>query len=114
MAEKSEDATIKKVSVWADSWWKILSILFTIIFAIYQLSVVWVTIAETKAELKEFKENVAKDNAFRDERSDKRYDNATLMYNDLKSHGLQLQIELTTHKIEEAYHRGWVDATLKK
>lgn len=86
--ENEEELTIKKVSTIADSWWKIVTILASIVFAIYQLSIVWMTISETKAELKDFKESSAKDNAFRDDRSDKRYDRANAMYQELKDRQL--------------------------
>ena len=44
----SDEPTIKKVSSFADAWWKILTIVGALIFGIYNLSTVWITISETK------------------------------------------------------------------
>jgi bisphosphoglycerate-independent phosphoglycerate mutase (AlkP superfamily) len=109
----NEEPTIKKVSSFADAWWKILTIVGALIFGIYNLSTVWITISETKKELEDFKSSTIKDNTFRDDRSDKRYERATLMYEELKKHGLEMESEMTKHEIESAYFRGKTDAKLE-
>jgi hypothetical protein len=112
MEKKKEDdeVTIKEVSTFADAWWKILTIIGALIFGIYNLSSVWITISETKKELEDFKQSVTKDNTFRDDRSDKRYERATLMYEELKKHGLEMEAEMKKHELESAYNRGKTDA----
>lgn len=107
------DETIKRVSGIADAWWKIFTIIGALIFGIYNLSSVWITITETKKELEDFKQSVVKDNTFRDDRSDKRYERATLMYEELKKHGMQMEAEVKKHELESAYNRGKTDMAIQ-
>lgn len=111
MAE--EGSTIKKAASFADSWWKIITVVGGLIFGIYNVSTAWIQIKETTAKLEEFKQSVIKDNAFRDDRSDKRYERATLMYEELKKHGLEMEAEMKKHELESAYNRGKYDAQLQ-
>lgn len=107
------EETIRKTANLFDSWWKILSVIGALVFGIYQLSLVWVTISDTKLEVKDLKEAIVKDNLFRDDRSDKRYDRAIKMYEELKEHGMKLEIELEKHLIEDAYQRGKIDGQIQ-
>lgn len=97
---------IRKVGDLADSWWKILTVVAGLVFGIYELSSVWITIAETKKDLEDFKNAVHKDNSFRDDRSDKRYERATLMYEELKSSGIKLENRVDKIDVELANERG--------
>ena len=100
------EETIKRISTFADSWWKILSLLGAIVLIIYEISMVWLKISQTEAELKTLKEEIKKEFQIRDERSDKRYDRATIMYEELKNDQLNLESELEEHLIDAAYQKG--------
>lgn len=108
-----EVSTIKKAASFADSWWKIITVVAGLVFGIYNISTAWIEIKETKARLEELKQSIIKDNAFRDDRSDKRYERATLMYEELKKQGLQMSAEIKEHELESAYNRGKYDAQLQ-
>lgn len=97
---------VKKISSFIESSWKLLSIVGAIVVIIYEISVVWIKIDSTEKELNSFKEEMKKELELRDDRSDKRYQRAIEMYEELKKHGIALEQELEQHRIEDAKEEG--------
>jgi len=87
--------TIKRLGVFAESWWKILTMLGAIILFIYEVSTIWLTIKDTEKEIR-----------LLEERSDKRYVRGIEMYDELKIENTRLERELEGLKIEHAYEKG--------
>lgn len=100
------EQAIKKVSSIIESSWKMLSIVGAIVVLVYEISVVWIKIDSTDKELQQLKEEIKKEFDIRDDRSDKRYQRAVEMYEELKREGIKLEDELEKHLIEDAYERG--------
>jgi len=86
---------IKRLGVFADSWWKILTMLGAIVLFIYEGSSMWLKIEDNENELK-----------ILEERSDKRYTRGLEMYNELKIENARVEKELEDLKIEHAYEKG--------
>jgi hypothetical protein len=51
-------------------------------------------------------------NDIRDEKSDKRYQKTTEMYDDLTDRGIELTRDYQDHLIDDAYFRGKMDAEI--
>ena len=105
--------SLKTISGYADSWWKIITILAAGTLMIYNVSSAWIQIKDTQRELKIFREEVRIENANRDDKSDKRFQRALDMYSELKKKNEELESETENHLISDAYNRGRVDAVLQ-
>lgn len=107
------DNNVSKISTWADQWGKIATLAVGAIIFIYQSSTVINMAKDTAVDLDNFKKQVDKDNAFRDDRAEKRYQRALDMYGELKAQGIKLQDELHKYQMQDQYNQGRTDATLE-
>jgi hypothetical protein len=105
--------SLTRIGDFLQSSWKILSVVGAMVYAIYLGSVEHFTNREHRLDFEKYKEERAKEDKVRDERSDKRYERAIQMYTELSEHGQKLEAELEKHLIEDAYNRGKTDATLE-
>jgi hypothetical protein len=107
------EETITRVSRWADSSWKILTIIAAIVIFIYEASALYMMVYSNQAKIeiieKEFKTEVELIN----DRADKRYLRATEMYEELKTRGLTLNKEYEQHLVQDAYFKGRTDQALE-
>lgn len=102
----SEGEKLKKFSIWADSWWKIISVGIAIILFIYNVSVIRITIDENKKELEILKNRMDNELKMRDEKEDKRYKQIIDIFNELKDHGMELKKDVEQIKVDIAYEKG--------
>lgn len=103
------EGKINKIASWADSWWKIITILGAIILLIYNLSVIHLTIQENSENINSNHIEIIKEFNIRDSRSDKRYDRAMNSVSELKEYQEHIEEELEKHLIDDAYERGLND-----
>ena len=100
------EETVKKVATWADSWWKILTVIGAVILLIYEASEMWIRVKDIESRQNLFEQKMEKELQIRDDRSDKRYNRATEMYEELKAIGMSLEQELEDFKLKQAYQNG--------
>jgi len=100
------EETVKRVASFADSWWKILTIIGAVILLIYEVSGMLITVKDIEVRQELYEQHVEKEFNIRDERSDKRYQRASEMYEELKKEGLKLEQELEEFKIKQSYENG--------
>ena len=100
---------INKISSFVDSWWKIIIVISTIVAFIYEISVLHITIQETKAQQEIHQIHTQEELNTRDERTTKRYDRGIDIFKKLKQGQDKLESELEKHLIEDAYKRGLND-----
>jgi len=106
------DDRLGKAATFVDNWWKILSVGIALVFLIYQVSVVWIKAKEMEQSIEQLKLHIEEENSIRDERSDKRYQRATEMYNELTERGIRLTMDYQNHLVDDAYFRGKTDANI--
>lgn len=107
-----QEGKLDKAARFVDNWWKILSVGIAMILIIYQISVIWIKAKEMEQNLENLKHDINIQNKVRDDKSDKRYQKTTEMYDDLTERGIELTKDYQDHLIEDAYFRGKMDAEI--
>lgn len=107
-----QDGKLDRAARFVDNWWKILSVGIAMILLIYQISVIWIKAKEMEQNLENLKHDINIENNVRDDKSEKRHDDVSRMYDELTMHGIELTRDYQDHLIEDAYFRGRVDAEI--
>jgi hypothetical protein len=107
-----QEGKLDKAARFVDNWWKILSVGIAMILIIYQISVIWIKAKEMEQNLENLEHDIKIQNDIRDEKSDKRYQKTTEMYDDLTDRGIELTRDYQDHLIDDAYFRGKMDAEI--
>jgi hypothetical protein len=71
------ESEIKKVSVWFDTGWKVISILFAVGSVIVSVVLAWVQISSNTMRIEEVEKDLLKEIQLQEDRSDKRFQRAT-------------------------------------
>jgi len=108
-----QEGKLDKAARFVDNWWKILSVGIAMILIIYQISVIWIKAKEMEQNLENLKHDIKIQNDIRDEKSDKRYQKTTEMYDDLTDRGIELTRDYQKHLVDDAYFRGKMDAEIE-
>lgn len=94
-------SNLERTAKFVDNWWKILSVVTALVFFIYAGASQWIKVKEMDDQ-----------NRIRDEKSDKRYEEAIKMYEEIKSKGIEFNKDYTRHLVEDAYFRGKIEAEI--